>query len=405
MHHDPKELLEQHGEKAALGLALLVIAYVLLTTGGAAHQIQDELDRAIGQIERNLESHLPETELPPQLSVESPFATIREPWSPQTTAPQSDLPWAHYMRPRIKLKPFSGPAPHRLSSVGPLRADADLRRIAVSWGRAPSRLELQIGGKVETRYNRKRYDSQLLGGREFDAFLGYIVEREQVGRPGKTYRVFERRGDVRFEETSFEPETTYRYRVRAFWRTAYTIDRSDRRLVAASPRIELDGARVGVLDLAGYQGRYRGRQVAFTRWSNVEQVATPRNVVLRFHHDAMSHATFAVWQFWRGQWWRVVLRIKPGQDIGGRVSPRQLLNDAYNKRTHAADPAYQALQKAAKPGVASIGWRSGYVFVRTLKKGRAQVALLEHQEVRMRGGFGLDWGQRTVELERGKGKP
>jgi hypothetical protein len=91
------------------------------------------------------------------------------------------------------------------------------------------------------------------------------------------------------------------------------------------------------------------------------------------------------------------------------VSAKQLTEDEFNKKQHAASDVYRELQNAADPDAATIRWRSGLIYVAKDRKRDSnnkvvEVVIAERQDVPLRGAFGLDWGIGTVELPKSEDK-
>lgn len=372
---DAQEILLQHGEKIALGVALAIAVGVFVTAGSGGADKATAIKKHRGTIEGKMNKGVPDSEKP---EVPTPLKTALEPWGAKTADIRDDLPWTYYRLPGVEITTTVGPPPvvvTELPKTG-INATASRESIDLGWQQPASN-----GIEPGTTKTRSRAN-----------LWGYELHKWRKGAPEKITKKFFGPGSNGWRDTDFEPETTYVYKVRAF----FEFERPGDKFEVS----EVKGGTEGVVE----GGNRQGQKVRFTNWTDTTSVTTALNIGLSYRSRLGDTATIYVWQFWKGFWWRVDFKVEIGSDVGAMVTPKMLTSNSYNSSNRSGDAAYQELQAAAKgDNKADIPWKSGYVYLGHMREKREDYVLLEHQEVAVRGMFGLDWGQKHVRLKKTDG--
>ncbi len=397
MAQDPKEILIQHGEKIALGVVALAAGIVVLTSSTGDAQKLSERIRGYSTTIASLGQRGIGADSPKMPKAADPLPALLKPIGPMVVSMPDDLPWTYYRKPPVEVTSTPGPAPIVAPNIklDCIRASASREKIEVNWDRPPSRGMDPID-KVE---------------RSACSQLGYILVKVRKGQEDKPKVTYLDSGTGSINDNEFEPETTYSYKVRVYWE----FKREGKPF--ETPEIRAcDKVTEHVLE----DGPHKGKTVWITDWSTPVSVTTALNIGLAYSSRSGDKATIVVWQFWRGNWWRVAFPVEIGESIGRQVSASDLVEDKYNKERHSSTKDYQdmlALQKSdpeafksadpksSDPKKRGVPWKSGYVYFGYAKepKAEAEHVVLEHHEVPMRGANGLDWGTRMTKVMKSKG--
>ncbi len=367
---DPKEFLLQHGEKVAVGVAIVISAFFLITTftGSNASNTKDMVSTREGAIQAKMKKGVTT-----KGAVFDPLAQVNAEWAPLAPA---NLPsnWTFYRMPEVRVKRDKAALPVYVTDPTGLSAVANREQIDVNWSSPP------------TTTTDGKSDAALL--------QGYVLWKWRKGDAAEKESVFIDKSNTSYADRDFEPKTTYCYQVVAHFEF--------KREGPVGKTPEVLGGTVGK---GPKVSPYEGQDIRISKKTEVACATTAINIKIVFRNKFGSgQGVFFVWQYWKeGRWWATKFRINTGGDVGAMVSAKQLVDD--NRKYNADAAFYATLSEEKRKGDNRKKYRFEadciYLGSGSDKSGK-RVAYIEQAGIKMVGLGGLDWGHKHIVIARSK---